>query len=81
MLPMLFAPEHDQVFARVFNPPDLTSDTLRAYGRARLLAEDYWRQCARDPRISDEFRAISTACSASLEALPRTGAYIYQAAG
>lgn len=81
MLPMLFAPEHDQVLARVFKPPDPTSDTLLAYGRARSLAEDYWHRCAQDLRISDEFRAISTACRASLETLPRTGAYVYQAEG
>lgn len=81
MLPMLFAPEHDQVFARVFNPPDPTSDTLKAYGRARSLAQDYWRRCEQDPRISAEFRDLSRACGASLEALPRTGAYIYQTSG
>jgi hypothetical protein len=78
MLPMLFAPEHDQVIARVFNPPHPTSDTLRAYARARSLAENYWRRCAQDSRISDEFRSISAACGTTLEALPRTGAYVYQ---
>ncbi len=75
MLPMLFAPEHDQMIARTFNPANPTSNTLRAYPRARSLAEDYWRRCAQDPRISDEFRAISVTCGATLEALPRTGAY------
>jgi serine/threonine protein kinase HipA of HipAB toxin-antitoxin module len=78
MLPMFFAPEHDQVTARVFQPPDPTSQTLHAYGRARALAEDYWRRCARDSQIGQEFQAISAACGATLEALPRTGAYTYQ---
>jgi hypothetical protein len=80
MLPMFFAPEHDQVTARIFQPPDPTSQTLRAYGHARMLAEDYWRRCARDSKISHEFQAISAACGATLEALPRTGVYTYQPA-
>ncbi len=75
MLPMLFAPEHDQITARVFDPPDPAADSLRAYGRARSLAELFWRTCARDARISEEFRKICAACLAALEALPRTGAY------
>ena len=75
MLPMLFAPEHDQITARVFVAPDPAADSLRAYGRARSLAELFWRTCARDARIGDEFRAICANCLASLEALPRTGAY------
>ncbi len=77
MLPMLFAPEHDQVIARVFQPPDPTSQTLRAYGRARALAEEYWRRCAHDSRISEEFQAICEKCGETLEKLPRTGAYAY----
>jgi serine/threonine protein kinase HipA of HipAB toxin-antitoxin module len=75
MLPMLFAPDHDQILARVFEPPDPLSDTVRAYGRARELAERYWRSLTQDARISAEFRAICAACLATLEALPRTGAF------
>jgi hypothetical protein len=77
MLPMLFAPEHDQILARVFQPPDPTSDTLRVWARARALAEDYWRLLARDPRIGKEFQIISGACLRTLEALPRTGAFAH----
>jgi len=77
MLPMLFAPEHDQVIARVFEPPDPTSDTLVIWPRARALAETFWRALASDARISAEFREISAACLITLEALPRTGAYAY----
>jgi hypothetical protein len=75
MLPMLFAPEHDQIFARVFSPPVPTSDTLQAWAPARSLAENYWRQLAGDARISAEFRNICSTCLQALEALPRTGAY------
>jgi len=75
MLPMLFAPEHDQLVTRTFDPPDPASDTLRAWPRARALAEVYWRRLASDERISADFRSISGACLRSLEALPRSGAY------
>jgi hypothetical protein len=75
MLPMMFAPEHDQVAVRVFTPPDPSTASLRVYGRARALAEQYWRACAQDERISEEFRRICAACLSALEALPRTGAY------
>jgi hypothetical protein len=71
MLPMLFAPEHDQIAARTFVPPGPTSQNLRVYGRARELAERYWRICADDERISAAFRQICAACLQSLEALPR----------
>jgi hypothetical protein len=73
MLPMLFAPEHDQVTSRHFDPPDLASDNLRVYGRARALAEQYWRACAHDLRGSEEFRGICAVALATLAALPRTG--------
>ena len=75
MLPMLYAPEHDQLAARSFAPPDPSSANLREYGRARALAEQFWRNCKQDERISEAFRRICAACLSSLEALPRTGAY------
>jgi hypothetical protein len=75
MLPMLFAPEHNQIIARRFNPPDPVSDTLGAWGTARPLAEHYWRQLTADERISDGFRGICATCLAALERLPRTGPY------
>jgi hypothetical protein len=75
MLPMLFAPAHDQLVARIYTPSDPTSDTLNVWGRARSLAEEYWRSLASEPRISAEFRTICTACLQTLKSLPRTGAY------
>jgi hypothetical protein len=75
MLPMLFAPAHDQLVARIYTPADPTSDTLNVWGSARALAEGYWRSVAREVRISEEFRAIGAACLQTLESLPRTGAY------
>ncbi len=75
MLPMLFAPAHDQLVARIYTPADPTSDTLNVWGRARSLAEEYWRSLASEARISEEFRSLSAACLRTLESLPRTGAY------
>lgn len=76
MLPMLFAPEHDQIVARDFEPPGPSADTLGAFGRARALAEAFWRRCAQEPRVSDEFRRLCADCEGRLALLPRSGAYI-----
>jgi hypothetical protein len=75
MLPMLFAPAHDQLVARSYTPADPTSDTLNVWGRSRALAEKYWRTITSEARISAEFRGICAACLQTLESLPRTGAY------
>lgn len=78
MLPMLFAPQNDEIVARVFAPADPTADTVAVYGRARELAEEYWGQISKDSRVSNEFRQIAAACGNTLAALPKTGAYAYQ---
>ena len=75
MLPMLFAPAHDQLIARVYVPAEPTSNTLSVWARARALAENYWRTIAHEPRMSLKFKRICAACLQSLESLPRTGAY------
>ena len=62
MLPMMFAPEHDHLIAREFDPPGPDADNTRAYVRARALAELFWRSCARDVRISENFRKICATC-------------------
>jgi hypothetical protein len=80
MLPMLFAPDHDQLVTRIYTPTVPTSETLNVWGRARFLAEEYWRSLAGAARISEEFRAICTACLQTLESLPRTGTYAPRAA-
>jgi DNA-binding transcriptional ArsR family regulator len=75
MLPMLYAPEHDELPARAFVPLAPNADNLRQYARAQALAEHYWARCAAEARISAEFRGIAAANLRALEALPRTGAY------
>lgn len=75
MLPMLFAPEHNQIIARTFVAAHPTADTIASYGRARWLAEQYWRALIDDARISNDFRRISSECLTVLQTLPRTGPY------
>jgi HipA-like C-terminal domain len=77
MLPMLFAPQNDQIMARVFEPDDPTAETMTVYRRARELAEQYWGLLSTDTRVSADFHLIAKTCGNTLAALPRTGAYAY----
>ena len=79
MLPMLFAPSHDEIIDREFKPPEPTSATLRAWGSARELAETYWLRLTEDQRISAPFRDICASCHGTLSAQPRDGAYAFKA--
>lgn len=78
MLPMRFAPTHDEIVARVFEPPEPAAATMRAWGRAREVAEGYWQLLTKDQRISAEFGDICAACLSMLSAQPRSGAYAYK---
>jgi hypothetical protein len=75
MLPMRFAPEHDQLVARIFTPPSPTAETLAVFGQAHALAVDYWSRLAEDPRISTEFRAMGGTCRGALLSLPLSAVY------
>lgn len=77
MLPMLFAPQNDQIITRVFEPVDPSAETTRVYRRARAFAEQFWERLSADARVSEAFRAIAATCAKTLAALPRTGAYAY----
>lgn len=74
VLPMLFAPQNDQIMEQEFQAPDPTADTLSIWPRAHRLAEEYWTLLSRDRRISDEFRTISDRCLAALHATPQRAA-------
>ncbi len=71
VLPMLFAPQNDQIVEREFRAPDPTADTLAVWPRARRLAEEYWMRLAQDARISAEFRAMCDRCLSSLRETPQ----------
>ncbi|MFK5108420.1 transcriptional regulator, partial [Klebsiella pneumoniae] len=63
MLPMLFAPQNDQIVARQFEPPSPRAAWLPVWSRARALAETYWNRLIAEERLSGEFRQL---CSSSL---------------
>jgi hypothetical protein len=66
MLPMLFAPEHDQIVQREFIATGPTSDTLRAFPRACEAAQEFWRRVTDDTQVSNDFRKIATKCEATV---------------
>ena len=74
MLPMLFAPQNDQIVPRVFEPPPPRSAWLPVWMRALSLAEGYWRRLVDEPTLSEEFRALSVRALEALRALPTRGA-------
>jgi hypothetical protein len=73
MLPMLFAPQDDQLVPRQFEPSPPTAEWLSVWASARSMAEDYWDRLANESRLSSEFRAISANCLNSLRAMPQRG--------
>lgn len=74
MLPMLFAPQNDQIVPRLFEPPAPRSAWLPVWSRARALAENYWNRLAEEPTLSEEFRQLCVRSLDSLRALPTRGA-------
>jgi DNA-binding transcriptional ArsR family regulator len=66
MLPMLFAPQSDQIVLRRFEPGPLRAAWLPVWARARSMAEVYWQRLASDERLSGEFREL---CVQGLHAL------------
>jgi HipA-like C-terminal domain len=74
MLPMLFAPQNDQIVPRVFEPPAPRSAWLPVWSRARSLAESYWQRLVDEPALSEEFRQLCVRSLESLRVLPARGA-------
>jgi hypothetical protein len=66
MLPMLFAPQHDQLPDRPYEATPPSASSLSVWDRARSLAEEYWALLADDARFSEPFRSL---CARSLETL------------
>jgi hypothetical protein len=76
MLPMLFAPQNDQIVTRQFEAPAPRAAWLSVWSRARSLAETYWKRVIGDARLSGEFRQLCVASSGALRALPVRGAAV-----
>ncbi len=73
MLPMLFAPLHEQLIERFYEPAPPTATSLSVWGRARSLAIDYWTLLAGDTRLSRPFRALCARCLEALKVLSVRG--------
>jgi DNA-binding transcriptional ArsR family regulator len=71
MLPMLFAPQNDQIVPRQFEPGPLRAAWLPVWARARSLAQAYWERLSSDKRLSGEFRELCTQALKALGALTR----------
>ena len=67
MLPMLFAPQDDQLTVKRFEPPVPRAAWLTVWDAAHSLAESYWDGLAHDAAISAEFRKLSARCVAALK--------------
>ena len=76
MLPMLFAPQSDQLVTRKFEAPAPRAAWLSVWPRARSLAETYWNRVIADARLSEEFRQLCVASLGVLRALPARGAAV-----
>jgi biotin operon repressor len=72
MLPMLFAPQNEQIVPRQFEPGPVRAAWLPVWARARALAEAYWERLGGDRRLSGEFREL---CVRGHEALQRLPSY------
>jgi hypothetical protein len=71
MLPMLFAPQNEQIIERRFAGVAPTAAWLSVWRRACSLAEAYWGRLVDTPALSREFREI---CARCLTAVRRGGA-------
>ncbi len=74
MLPMLFAPQDEQLVARQFEPVPPRAEWLAVWPQAYDAAEAYWMRLADESRLSCEFRALCTSSLAALRAMPRRAA-------
>lgn len=74
MLPMLYAPENDQLVDRQFEPPMVRAAWLSVWPEARALAEAYWQRLVEETAVSAEFRQLCARSLAALQTAPLRGA-------
>jgi hypothetical protein len=73
MLPMLFAPQSDQIVERQYEPAYPTAASLSLWPHARALAEAYWELLTQEPSLSREFRELSGRCLVALRGVSSRG--------
>lgn len=59
MLPMLYAPQNDQIVERAFDPPPPGPRDGALWESARKAALSFWEAAGADERLSPEFRTLA----------------------
>ena len=59
MLPMLYAPQDEQLVERVFTPPMPKPSELDIWSDVWTAGKDFWAEVSTNPAISDGFRKIA----------------------
>lgn len=59
MLPMLYAPQNEQIIERVFNPPIPKLSDLDIWNDVWMAGKEFWAAVSSDHTISDDFRKIA----------------------
>lgn len=59
MLPMMYAPQQNQLVAKNFDPAPPKSFEISVWSTALVAARDFWSQVQRHPQISAEFKNLT----------------------
>ena len=73
MLPMLYAPQNEQVLEREFSPPPPKPDDAEIWRSAREAGCEFWRAVGDDSRISRGFQEIAEKNLKHLQSIERLG--------
>lgn len=73
MLPMLFAPQNDQLIDREFEPPVAKAEWLPVLSAARSLADAYWERLTNEGMLSAGFRQLAASNLAALRTTSKRG--------
>jgi len=71
MLPMLYAPQSEQLVERDFHPPTPSPDDLDIWSDALKAGTAFWSQVCDEPRISDDFKKIARTNLRKVQTLER----------
>lgn len=71
MLPMLYAPQDEQLVERVFEPPMPKPSDLDIWNDAWTASKDFWAEVSSDSMISDNFRKIAQTNLEKVQSLKR----------
>lgn len=59
MLPMMYAPQQNQLINRIFDPTPANLDEIPVWNDALATAHDFWVQVGQHSMISDEFKKLT----------------------